>query len=422
MAVRVLRFEIYRVEADDVKSVRQRWHGLADQCQRITNFIWRQWLVWHTQNNSPAKIRKYLDGLAKWRENKDAKGKPGEKPKLELQTVSNDLSNALYAGIAGEFKDVNARVQVLLLNSVKKKIKERKAAKGNLSGWMAILLDRESVPSSTRPQPIPFDAKNVKLVPPADSKDNWRLRLRIDRLDQGDKMATSNEDVVQLLTKRRGIAGHEKILQRIALGEHKFCGSSLYFDRQKRKWFALVCYDKQGEVEQMNPEKAAVLRPGLKRPWMLRYGRTFWRGGHGRHVAAVRHQLLTQRWGRQDGYRFAGSANKGHGRERALQPIFRLSKRWKDFVKTCNHQLTANIVRECVEQGIGTLYYFQPTEAKRDTRFLATAGKVASRHDSTGWDWHQVASMLAYKSKEAGIHLVVHKIGERAGVYAEAGH
>lgn len=410
--IRVSKFEVYRINADDPKSVRQRWHKTADFIQEMTNFIWQSWLVWHVQNESAAKIRQYLNALALWRETKQ-----GDKPKLDLFAVSAELQKHLYDGLTATFPEVHSRVLVLLLQIVTKKIKERKAAKGNLSGWMAILLHRESLPSSTRPQPIPYDRQNASVIPPLADGDNYRLRLRVDRIEREGKPALSTIDEVELLTKRRGIAGHAAILQRICAGETKFAGSSLQWSDQRKKWFALVCWDDQQDSPELDAASTAILRPATKHPWtlVLPSGKR-WRGGNGRHVGAVRQQLLTQRWNRQAGYRYAGSANKGHGLNRALGPLFKLSLRWKDFVKTCNHHLTIEIVRDCVRENVGTLFYLQPAGEKRDRRFLATAGKIPGRDDSTGWDWHQVAAMLGYKCREAGIKLVVRKCGEPRAV------
>ena len=411
MAVRVAKFEVSKVLSGDHKEAFRRWWDLADQCQEIVNFIWEQWLVWHVQNKSAGKIRQYLDALAVWRE----KGKKdtGTKPKLDLQAVSNDLNKAIYAALAKEFPEVNARVRTLLQNITQKKIKERKATKGNLSGWMVILLHRESLPSSTKAQPIPFDVANASLLSPLEDDGNYRLRMRLDRIERKGKPATATLEEVELWSKGRKMQGQRSILNRVLSGEFKFCGSMLRWDAQNRKWLALVCYQMPGGVAEIDSDKTAILRPALKHPWTIRLpsGKR-WRQGSGRYIGTVRQQLLTQRWSRQDGYRYAGSSNKGHGRDRALRPIWQLSQRWKDFVKTCNHRLTSEAVKDCVREGVGTLIYFQPVGKKRDKRFLSTAGKVPGREDSTGWDWHQVGTMLDYKCQEAGVKLIVQKCGE----------
>ncbi len=417
MAVRVAKFEVYRIAGDleNAQATRARWHDLARQCQQITNYIWETWLVWHVGNDSANKIRGYLDALAAWRETKE-----GDKPKCEVFATTKELSKIIYDGLGDNFPTSHVRVRDLLSNIIKKKIRERKAASGPLSGWMAILLRNESLPSSTRSQPIPFDRANAQIIPPADPvKDNFGLRLRIDRIQNGKPIATSTLDEIELMTRRRGIQGQTAVLHRITQGDYKFCGSSLHWDKKNKKWMALICYDMQKQVEMVAGDAVAILSPAKSHPWSLRIckhkpcmgKKRRWYSGRGRAVSAVRRKLLTQRWARQEGYRVAGSSNKGHGRERATAPAFKLSRRWKDFVKTMNHTISRQIVNDCVRDDLGVLVYYQPTGDWRGSRYLSTAGKIPDRHDSTCWDWFQMGTMLAYKCEQAGIRFVLRKSG-----------
>lgn len=125
--------------------------------------------------------------------------------------------------------------------------------------------------------------------------------------------------------------------------------------------------------------------------------------------SSVRRQVMAQRASRQNNYRNAGSANKGHGLNRAMEPVFRLSRRWKDFVKTFNHTSTNKVIQICLEHGIGTVVYRQPESDYGDSLFLATAGKQRWVKDSSGWDWFQVGSMLKYKGEGHGIGVEVVK-------------
>lgn len=407
-SVKVAKFEVYRIEGDH-KAVRKRWHELAATVQQVTNCIWETWLCWHVANRSADQQREFLDRFAVWKE-----AKQGDKPKCELTAIPKKLDKLIYDTLAKEFPGINTTARELIRNAVCLKIKSRKAAKGSLPGWAAIILRHESVPSSTRSQPIPFSNKNATIVPPAVEGERFRLRLRVDRYSQpGKKTGASHEDEIELLTNRRGIRQHEATLRKIVLGDYKFCGSSLAYDRNLNKWFALVCY-KMPETDKpaLDANKQAVLHPGRNDPWALWHeGRWQWIGGVGNYIAAARTRLLTSRWSRQDNYRHAGSSTKGHGRERALLAVEKLSQGWKNFVKTVNHRATSEVVKSCVARGIGRLVYLQPAGDKRDARFLSRAGKVPGRRDSTGWDWHQVAAMLAYKCKEAGIVLDVRKCG-----------
>lgn len=409
-AVRVAKFEIAHIETDDIKSVWKRWDELAGCVQELTNMLWQQWLLWHLEQGTPGVLREYIS-LAKAWHSSDPESR-GDKPKLSIQAIPKELSNLIYHRLAAAFPSLNRRTLVLAQNAIAGKITSRKSANGSLPGWWSILLCRESIPSSTRAQPIPFDKKSCELIGPHVADDEYRLKLRIDRVDQpGKKNATSTVDEIILKTKHRKAAGQKAILDNILSGDYAFCGSNLVWDDRNRKWFVHLAFKRPVEVVEVGND-TAVLRPGQRTPWrLLVKGRVYWRMfGDGRDVAYQRHNLLSQRWSRQERYRrSAGSASKGHGTDRALQGYFKLEQNWKNYVKTRNHTATGQLVRFCLERGIGTLVYVQPAGGFSEGRLLGNAGKHPDRRDSTGWDWHQVAAMLGYKCKDAGIHLIVRK-------------
>lgn len=408
-AVRVAKFEIARIVCDDVKSTWNRWDGLGTAMQEMTNMIWQRWLVWHLEQGTPAKIRDYLAAKKAWHDT-DAENR-GEKPKADVQAVPKELSNLIYHQLSQAFPQVNKRTMVLLQNAVGGKISACVSAQGSLSGWWSILLCRQSIPSSTHRQPIPFDKKSCEFIAPQCSDDEYRLKLRIDRIERDRKIATSTVDELILKTKHRKAAGQKAILDSILSGTYAFCGSNLIWDHRNRKWFVHIAFKRPVEIREIG-NGVAVLRPGASTPWRLMVGgRVYWRMfGDGRDVAYQRRNLLSQRWSRQERYRKSpGSCSKGHGTDRALASYFKLEQNWKNYVKTRNHTATGQLVRFCQERCIGTLVYVQPADRLGESRWLGRAGKDPQRRDATGWDWSQVASMLGYKCKDAGIHLIVRK-------------
>lgn len=408
-AVRVAKFEIARVVTDDVKAVWERWHGLGRATQEMTNMLWQQWLVWHLEQGTPARIRDWLAAAKAWHQ--APKETRGEKPKADLRALPKELSQLLYQRLSQAFPEVNIRTLTLLQNALAGKITARKSAQGSLPGWWSILLCRESIPSSTHSQPVPFDKKSCQLIGPHDARDDYRLRLRIDRVERdGKQMATSTVDELILRTRHRHAAGQIAILDRLLSGEYSFCGSNLVWDQRNRKWFVHLAFKRPVEIQEPGAG-VAVLRPGYQTPWRLLVGRrVLWRMfGDGRDVAHQRRNILAQRWSRQEKYRHAGSASKGHGRDRALAAHAKLEQNWRNYVTTRNHTATGQLVRFCLENGIGAVVYVQPADRFGSSRLLAKAGKDPARRDASGWDWHQVAAMLGYKCKDAGLHLVVRK-------------
>jgi hypothetical protein len=164
---------------------------------------------------------------------------------------------------------------------------------------------------------------------------------------------------------------------------------------------------------ELDANKVAILRAHVNRPWelVLPDGKMRMPGGNGRYIGPVRRQLLMQRWNRQSNYTNAGSANKGHGRERAgAGPQWNLQQQWKNFVKRVNSGVVREVLNACVAAGCGTLVYEQPDGDFKDSRFLSMAGKVDGRNDSSAWDWFQVRTMLEQRSPECGVAVVVRKV------------
>ena len=427
-AVRTTRIEIFGFGR--TSGERENWVHMSRQMQRMLNRMWQIWLVHHAEASSADLLRKHLDDFAKWKTTKQ-----GTKPKWPCNACEKTLSNKIYHTITKEFPDVNARTRVLVQNKWQGTLTTRKAANGSLPGWVSILFGNESIPSFTRPQPFAFDHENGKL-----SRNDKRceLTVRIERLfAEAGTVKKSLVETCELMTGKRKAAGVRKIIDRIIDGEYGWKGSSLLFDRGK--WYALLSYqmpDKDhkpldsGSTLYVVPAKN---RPNL--PFQLearsdgiadaprkRRGRGPWLiktvdakgkidrwlfGGEGKHIEYARRAILDERSSRKEHYRWAGSAQKGNGRQRADAVWTKLSSHWKNFVKRYNHEVSRRLVNMCVQRGIGRIVYCQPRDSQRDKTYLATVGNRPG--SAMLWDFFQMGTLLAYKCDHEGITYEKHE-------------
>lgn len=445
----IVSFEVCGVEGD-WKEVTGRWHEVSRQCQGVANLFWDAWNAWHYDRNSYSKMKDWL----RLRETSGVSAAG----KCPVDLMPAELSTAIYNEATKRFPDMASKLVSMVIGRVRETMTSRKAVKGSLPGATAILLHNERSPSWTKPIPIPFDRDNTSTTfcQPRDRGGNWHLTWKFWRQVKNGESAIL-EDRAELWCKGKKVQSQLRILERIAAGEqalqetldaierryrhqlkthpkgsreykqlndaklaekrdarsaiksehYVFAGSQLVYSKSRRKWFAQICYEMPAKRRLgLEPSKIAVLSAEETHPFLLQLpdGSTRRPGGDGRQVAPVRSSVLQQRWDRNANYRYAGSASKGHGRNRATQGQDKLKLRWKDFTKSVNRIVANHVVGWCIEQGVGTLIYEQPAEDFAKTRFLANAGKVEVfnrrtgemevRSDSTGWDWFGLKTEL----------------------------
>jgi hypothetical protein len=390
MAVRAAKIEI--AGFGKASGQRDNWKKLSVDCQRMTNRLWQIWLVHHVNNGSASKLREHFEAYRKW--NEADKRTRGAKPAWPCKVVEPPLtksadSASFYRILSAEFPGVNVRTRGLLTNAWQSKLNKRKAASGNLPGWVSILFANESLPSFTKPQPIPFDKDNAKLR--KDGKD-YVLELRVERLADGKSVV---EPCALILGKRK-CRSVRATVDKILSGEFAWKGSSIIFERGK--WFASISYEMPSrERPELDTSKILYVRPGRLSPWRVSIGRgRSWRfGGNGKHVEYARRTIQKERIGRGEHYRWSGANQKGHGGDRARSVWTKLSSRWKDFTKRYNNEVTRQIVNMAVNRGCGRIVYLQPTDR--------------CRRSAMYWDYFQFGSILAAKCETEGVEYGVEK-------------
>jgi hypothetical protein len=391
MAIRAARIEIFGF----AKERRDAWKELAVACQRMTNRLWQVWLCHHANNGSADKLRSHFDAYKAWQETKR-----GDKPQWPCKAVEEPLTKSadarsFYRIMSAEFSSVNVRTRGLLTNAWQSKVNTRKAASGSLPGWVSILFGNESLPSFTRPQPIPFDRDNAKLFKQGDK---YICELRIERLADGKSVV----EPCELMLAKRKCASVRSTVEKIIAGEYAWKGSSLIYDRGK--WFVSIAYEMPNKVrEKLSADRVLYVRPAKTGPWRVAInGRGSWRfGGNGAHVEHARRAIIRERNSRKTHYRWSGSNQKGHGRRRADAVWTKLSSRWKDFTKRYNNEVSKQVVNLAIREGCGRIVYLQPRDENREGRYLSTVGN--DRISAMSWDYFQFGTMLASKCESEGI-------------------
>ena len=392
--VSIARFLILKPSQE----TKQRWKKLGTASQIVYNTIWQTWLAEHIKRESGASVTRYMEETLTWHK-EDVKAR-GSKPKCEVKAIDSELSGSIYRAAADATEEMACRPITLLCNQEGGKISTAKGTNSAFPRWMLILAGLGEFPSASRPLPIPFDKSNAKLFIGDDGE--WHCKLKVERKKRPGKNAVVVEDDCLLKTRGKNLGNQKSVLEKIASGEYDFCGSNLL--TRDGLYYLHVCYRMPPNPRaDVDAEKSAVLEAAMEHPWLLSIGERKMRmgGGSGEYIRYLRQRLILERLSRNESYRHASSARKGHGRKRATKNLDVLRKRWQSFVKTTNQQLAADVVARCIELRAGKLLYIQP--AKEDGVFVAVTGQIEGRNDATGWDFFQLKTYLERGCEKQGI-------------------
>lgn len=409
----VARFQVIGSDGD-FREFKRRAKGLGVLIQQVQNRASFEWLFAHQKAGDHLAARRYMDELSEWRKLDARSESRPPKPRCEVYFTTPEIGRAIRASLQQLYPQVHGRCIDLAINRLLKSWEEKKGEQNsNFPQWMQVLADRAGLQAFNKPQPIPIDVKNTKLMPPETDDGPWRLKVRLHRIKiAGRKNAASTPDVLTLRTWTRGKENKSQVsrLWQIAAGECKFCGSLLVYRPLDNDWEVHLCFrERKFTRADVDPKRTAYLWPARGRPWFLRIdGYNHWVGGKtGKHVYHLRRQLQTQRSSRGEAYRFGSSSKKGHGRKKIEKQRQRLGLRWHDSVKSANHTTAKEVVQLLIDHRCGRLVYFQPRGARRFDRFLATAGW--NHRDPTSWDWSQMGKFLHQKCQAVTIEVVIRK-------------
>lgn len=367
--------------------VRKRLMEISDEVKRCTNRLYQEWFLHHVREKTTTA------GIEKWLKSNDKKDFP--------QAYSRELGDRLYKTLSDEFNTtLPAYMVACICNTHQQLIKKRKSARGSKRGWLAVLQGHESIPSFTRPLPIPVakqlcDAQQQRTTGIAiqcDDEGEYTCRARLSRIKEGELEAVS----FSLVAKRSARAK----LERIESGVWKFKNASLFFDRGKRKWFLSIAYEIPTGTDAEVGDGKAIVFPGRVAPYRIfRNGKTYPFGGRGVEVEGARRRCERLRYSHQETYRRAPTANrKGHGRQRAIKSSERYSRQWNGFVKNWCRQFANNLAKHCVSSRIGHVIIY---DVESDKFFLNSVGRHERSRSS--WQWYMLRQLCERRLAKDGI-------------------
>lgn len=392
---RTLVFKIVRAKRSEAqwRSLQSELRLVGAVLRRLFNWTRQRFLAHHVEQGSHVQVAAYLDGRRAETKPTFPIGREDLFPREIVRGVRRDLGVSARA--------VHGRILELADREIYKILIKSKATDATYSRWIRNLSGEGEDPARSKLPPIPFDKKSGScgrvLIAPADGRGDWQVEIGLLRDAAGAVIRRRFTLDTRARGGRRGrkLAREVQLLWRI-LDPHppdddwcEFRRGQLVLHTSDWQWYAhLVVEIPRAPRLPLDPKKAAVLRAGRRRPWLLRVdGHTIWIGGPGGQVASKRKQLAGIRRSARESYR--SNANKrGRGRKHGFGELrAKTTGIWKNFTKTFNQAMAIEIEGHLVRLGVGALIYVQPKEGAGATRFLETAGRDGSR-DPTGWEWY----------------------------------
>ena len=207
------------------------------------------------------------------------------------------------------------------------------------------------------------------------------------------------------LSLREISPGHQLILRDLAAKTRKLADSKLVENDGDWFWHVPVMFETEprSEIEAMLvPKIGDDGERQSDRPFELHLpnGRN-WYVGDGRYLLAQVQRLVGLR--KQIGWRYRQRMGAGHGRKKVDEAVRRRRAQQQNVVAEVRRRAIADIVRQCVRQNVGTLFYREPSLPLRKKCWFDVSG--------VEWDWTRFGGDLKNAAARQGIVVVVKQLG-----------
>lgn len=211
------------------------------------------------------------------------------------------------------------------------------------------------------------------------------------------------------------------IIDRCLSGEYKLCSSSIGFkkvvDRETGKkrshLFLYLCVDIPKQEVQLNPKKIMFCYLGINYPIQYNYevqAKTIYDSGIKWGSIGTAEQFLYRRTQIQAAMKRLQKNCKwsrgGMGRKRKLQALSRYEQAEKDYVKTCLHTYSRELVNRAVKNRCATIFLVNQEPREEEAKAANDKGEPFVLRN---WSYYDLKQMIQYKAKMVGIKVVTSK-------------
>lgn len=193
----------------------------------------------------------------------------------------------------------------------------------------------------------------------------------------------------------RDASANEFIVDRIIDDKYKMSNSTIYWNKQKNKWFLLLCVDIPNT--RLQSKKGVTVKADLNLlvPIIATCGKKTNEIGTKEEFLYQRVQIQNKLNNLQKSLRFA---NGGNGRKSKLQAIERFNLKEKNYITTKLHSYSRTLVNFAISMRAESIELINQ-DLKED---LAKEIKPVLRN----WSYYGLKQMIEYKAKQVGINVL----------------
>lgn len=179
------------------------------------------------------------------------------------------------------------------------------------------------------------------------------------------------------------------IFDRCVSGEYAVAGSSLMYNKNKKSWYINLGYTFIPDRVELDPAKILGVDVGEAKPFYAATD-TGWdtKFVSGSKIESFRRQVEERR---QDLMRSAVYTHGGHGRNKRMAIVDRLSGKIDNFRNTTNFTYAKAIVEFAIQQGCGTIQMEDLSGISANNKFLKN------------WSYFDLQTKVEHKAAERGL-------------------
>lgn len=375
MTTKVLKVEIKKPLNVEKEVFYQLMRDIQYQCWKMANKGIR--MMWDYQGFDYSYKQRFGECFIK---------DNGGRLSNDYKTVNGDIGNETKE----ESNKLSPNCRDAMLRMIDKKWK---------NDLKDVLNGTKSIPNFKRDLPIELHNKQFM-----DSKKNYRIfnenekystTINLTTVDYAKEIGLTDGNIhLELIVKDNY---QKAIVNRLISREYKLSMSKMQYDKNKKKWFLLLCYSFEAKKKELDKSKVLGIDVGINVPAMCAISDDNWfkqHIGNAEEVRMFEKQVMARKKRLQQSCLWAGEGSVGHGRKTRTKRVDKIGEKISNYKSHKNHCWSREIVNIAIANNCGTIQMEDLSGIASNNLFLKT------------WTYFDLQTKIENKAKEVGIEVI----------------